>query len=1071
MPEEGPSPSTQTTQAPPIRVFISYAAEDDAHRTSLEKYLKPLQREQIIETCHDRKILLGGRWGTEIDEQLELAHLVLCLVSADFLASNYCWDIELKRALEREAAGQARVIPILVAACDWESSPLGQLQALPERARPIATWPDPAEAWTAVAKALRAFAAERAKQPATASVSLGHEPNPARYLQALKDAHEYVEIRGMGAQVAERMPLRQVYTRLQVSGAAAVRRAAFKKGAKHASPDFPERMYGGATTRELRDVLAEHHDVALVGDPGSGKTTFLSFVAQVLARAHLGEDDALARIGLSGAAPFPVFVRLERIAKFLEVHPGDDECEDDAPKHFDRYLEFLIQGHPYGLPDDYLRERVATGGCFLLLDGLDEVPSKDQRERLMRLIEKVIVHGKAVGNRHLITCRARAYQGKTQLVGDIETLHLAPLGRAQVEQFCGNWSRALFRIADNESMNGAAREAEEYRHALVAAIDANPSSATLSASPLMLTVLAVVHWNQRKLPEQRVELYRHAVEYLLDSRKSQTSYPTPQRRECLQALALAMFEDPEGVQRSLGRGEAVKVIEPVLGTSRDQAIEYLENEELLSGLLVSRSEGEVEFWHLTFQEYLAALEISQAEEQWWELIEPHLTDDRWNEVVLLLAGCRRQGGLRAARLMIEKLLATGTDRVSTARAVALVGRILKDIAPYGNDASAGTQYQTLLAQTLAIFEPGGEPVEEAIRVEVGEALGAAGDPRLANEFDLRVRVPGGSFWMGAQSRDPAGRNYDPKARGDEAPVHRVTVSDLWASRFPVTVKEFGAFLDARDRGYLNPRNWSPRGWVWREGERRQEPGSWNDQLVHRNRPITEVFWYEADAYCRWVGGRLPTEAEWEWMARGESGRRFPWGDPEPTEIHATFDARIQATTPVGIYPEGGTKTGIADLGGNVWEWCADWYGEYTEAEQIAPTGPDEGEFRVLRGGAFAYGAEWLRAASRLNSRPAFDNRSVGFRVVWSAPEAQDAAEPDSAAGVSSPGVCLVVGSEHGPVQSAPEVLARSAKGLRHQQMAAAVLRAVTAAYQIHPRRQALFGWARRRTGWIDPITQ
>ena len=98
----------------PFRVFLSYASADDSHRFELEKHLAPLKRQGFIDTWSDRKILPGGAWGSEISDELEAADIILCLVSADFLASDYCWDIEMKRALEREKSKEAVVIPIVV---------------------------------------------------------------------------------------------------------------------------------------------------------------------------------------------------------------------------------------------------------------------------------------------------------------------------------------------------------------------------------------------------------------------------------------------------------------------------------------------------------------------------------------------------------------------------------------------------------------------------------------------------------------------------------------------------------------------------------------------------------------------------------------------------------------------------------------------------------------------------------------------------------------------------------------------------------------------------------------------
>jgi formylglycine-generating enzyme required for sulfatase activity len=815
-------------------------------------------------------------------------------------------------------------------------------------------------------------------------------PNPRRYFEKIREENRYIEIRGMGERVAEKMELREVYTRLRVAApsreerrSAKARKAARKrKRARDVKRVMDE---ASRADLELRDLLTEHSNLVLVGDPGSGKTTFLRFVALNLVGATLGEDrkEAMGRIGFKGDPPFPVLVPLGRFGQFLREHP-DVSTPPESPEHFYRYLDYSLRGYPFDLPEEYLRNRVLEGGCMLLMDGLDEVPGEEVRERVGRILEQVVMAGNGVGNRHLVTSRVRAYTGKVQLAGALTRCNLTDFGPAEVEAFVARWSRALHRLAPDEEGTAAADKASDYAQELLRAIGAHPDVAPMTANPLMLTVLAVVHWSRKKLPEQRAELYDAAVDYLVESRAKLAPIPNPLRKECLQAIALRMFEDPEGVRRTLGRAEAAEVIAPLLPgdwcEDRARVLEFLEEEELHSGILVSRMEGEVEFWHLTFQEYLAALELS-ARDGYWEEIEGHLFEDRWSEVVLLLAGCLRRLGIRKASQFLRRILAVDETLPGRARAVGLIGRILRDIGPYGGEPARGSGYAEALGETLAVFEEGAEAVSEATRVEVGEALGQAGDPRLADEAANRVFIKGGTFWMGSQKRDPKRPGYDPEAFDQEGPVHRVTVSDFEIDRFPVTVQQFRKFVEVGETGYLNPRVWDPTGWDWREKERRDRPGGWEEQLRHPNRPVVSVSWYEADAYARWAGKRLPTDAEWEYAARGDEGRLYPWGGEPPTNRHANFDMSVGARTPVGIYPVGATPEGIRDLAGNVWEWCQNWHGRGRGWEQVGPTGPDRGNVRQLRGGAFTNDRLLLRAACRYFRHPELENHFVGFRCV------------------------------------------------------------------------------------------
>lgn len=139
----------------PVNLFYSYAHEDESLRDELAGHLKIMERRNVIRSWHDRRIVPGQKWDTEIDTQLESAELVLLLISADFINSDYIWGYELEVALKRHQDGQASVVPVMLRSVDITDAPFAALQGLPSDLRPVTSWPNRDEAWTDVAKGIR----------------------------------------------------------------------------------------------------------------------------------------------------------------------------------------------------------------------------------------------------------------------------------------------------------------------------------------------------------------------------------------------------------------------------------------------------------------------------------------------------------------------------------------------------------------------------------------------------------------------------------------------------------------------------------------------------------------------------------------------------------------------------------------------------------------------------------------------------------------------------------------------------------------------------------------------------
>lgn len=167
----GRKPTGSSMVAPPrgVSAFFSYSHRDQSRRDRLEKHMSVLKRERIVTCWHDRLILPGTDFAAEIDDRINTADIVLLLISADFLASNYCYEIECESALSRHSAGEARVVPIILRPADWKNTPLGGLQALPRDGKPVSRWSDQDQAFLDIVEGIRRIVRELAGNPHTFS--------------------------------------------------------------------------------------------------------------------------------------------------------------------------------------------------------------------------------------------------------------------------------------------------------------------------------------------------------------------------------------------------------------------------------------------------------------------------------------------------------------------------------------------------------------------------------------------------------------------------------------------------------------------------------------------------------------------------------------------------------------------------------------------------------------------------------------------------------------------------------------------------------------------------------------
>lgn len=241
-----------------------------------------------------------------------------------------------------------------------------------------------------------------------------------------------------------------------------------------------------------------------------------------------------------------------------------------------------------------------------------------------------------------------------------------------------------------------------------------------------------------------------------------------------------------------------------------------------------------------------------------------------------------------------------------------------------------------------------------------------------------IEIPAGEFYMGSDRI---------QALDNERSRHLCYLDTYSIDRYGVTCGQYRHFM-ASD-GYQNPQWWSAEGWKWLQSNLVDRPLYWSDNPARNNHPVCGVSWYEAQAYCNFIGKRLPTELEWEkaasWDAANQTQRTYPWGEELPNSSLCNHGNKIGNTAPVDKFPQGASSFGCYDMLGNVWEWTASTFDAYPGFESYPYTGYSQayfdGEHRVLKGGSWATHAPSLRSSFRNWYYPGVRQIIAGFRCA------------------------------------------------------------------------------------------
>jgi len=724
--------------------------------------------------------------------------------------------------------------------------------------------------------------------------------------------------------------------------------------------------------------------LVLLGDPGSGKSTLVNYLAHTIARA--GQEDGAAwlkRLKKNGpwehGALLPVRLILRDFAAGLdEKGPADVNL-------ILSYLQNTMQTKGLGEYWPYLCEALAVKKtpCLILLDGLDEVPGS-LREKVVSVIGKLVE--RYPKNRYLVTCRIYAYVGAEYQLHGFRQATLMPFSKDQIEHFVSAWYFELHlrgRFTEKEAAERSGRLKQ---------VANRPDLFELAERPLLMTVMALLHAFRGELPEDRVELYKWAVDLLLrrwekriggDKGLLETLDVPGLKMSHLEAglyhVAFAVHEGSREGVADIGEGTILQLLRPYLLNSLDKAEQFVNYVRERAGLIIRHKPDAFTFPHRTFQEFMAACHLVGMNDYPSESARLVKEDpDRWRIVFILAAGYAPRGQAIAAINTLCPLSVAETLHPDAAkfRCMEIAGEALLEIGlidvvqdDLGKAILSRIQNWLLAGMTAdTVLEPEKRAAAGSLRSRLGDTRFDIENWYLPREKDWGfVEVPAGPFLMGS---------------GEEQ--HEVSLPVYRIARYPVTVGQYRAFI--KDSGH-------------------DPEGEWEGFNEYDNHPVVMVTWYDANQYCEWLTGKLneagwigrvclPTEPEWEKAARGLDGRIFPWGAEVETNRMNFDETGIGDTSSVGCFPGGKSPYGCLDMAGNVWEWTRSLWGKDEEDFSFEPDfkypyDPNDGRedmssnaYRVCRGGSWAYDADDCRTAFRRRNRPGRRFRIRGFRLAF-----------------------------------------------------------------------------------------